>query len=62
MDSTLRPFAEGLDLTGTPRSGDVSDRVWDGAKERYWELDQVLSGVAQYHLGRRDRFAGGFED
>jgi hypothetical protein len=53
-DSTLRPLAEGLELTGTIGSRRAHDRVW--------ELEEVLSPAARYHLGRRDPFVGGFED
>jgi hypothetical protein len=54
-DPTLRPLAENLDLTGTQLAART-------ARDRFWHLEDVLSPVAQYHLGRRDPFVEGFEE
>jgi hypothetical protein len=54
-DPTLRPLAESSDLTVTQLAART-------ARDRIWELEQVLSPVARYHLVRRDPLVGGFED
>ena len=49
-DPTLRGLTEGLDPVGPFDLRQGLDRVW--------ELEQVLSPVARYHLSRRDALFG----